>query len=80
MPGGKKVRPAQHGGDRRFGRSLADMLNAGKTPADDGSDMFNTGPAEYSEELDKWDPEDIQEEESQRRARKNENIGYPENY
>lgn len=66
MPGGKRVRPSQHGGDRRFGRSLAEILNAGKV--------------DPNEELDKWDPEDIQEEERQRRAHKNENMGYPEDY
>lgn len=30
--------------------------------------------------MDAWDPEDIAEQQYWQRARKNENLGYPENY
>ena len=86
MPGGKRVRPAHYGDDRRFGRSLAETLNAGKqritnTP-NDWADPHGIPRPDLSgiEELDDWATEDVEEERYWRQARKNEALGYPEDY
>lgn len=41
MAGGKKVRPAHDGGDRRFGRSLAETLRIGKRTTNTPNDWAN---------------------------------------
>lgn len=61
-------RKAQHGGDRRFGRSLAETLRAGR------------GSYYGREELDAWDPEDIAEQQKYQQIQKNINLGFPEDY
>jgi hypothetical protein len=61
-------RKAHHGKDQRFGRSLAETLSQGR----------QVYPG--SEELDDWDPEDIEESHRLRQERMNENLGYPLDY
>lgn len=50
-----RVRPAAHGGDRRFGRSLAETLMSGKKP--DTVESFAQNMSEGVREVEPFDPE-----------------------
>lgn len=69
MAGGKRVRPAHDGGDRRFGRSLAETLRSGKT--EDALYDEAVGPPNMTRRPHEgeWEPYDIEDIVNRRNGR-----------